>query len=1685
MANKKPVLTPTVDATQAVDGLKKIDQAGKDLGASLEKSGEQGGKGLGAVGEGAEQGAQKVDRATKSIISSIERATAAAKAGGRNTAEFYEALGSTRGVNGAALQPYIDALRQAELAQRNAVGSLDKMGMSAKQTANALRQVPAQFQDIIVGLQGGQAPLTVFLQQGSQLSTVFGGAGVAARALGSYVLGLVNPFTVAAAAGAGLALAYNQGANEGQAFRKALIETGGAAGVTASQLSEGAAAITRFGVTQGKAAEEINKLAAAGVRGAVSLERYAAAALGLERAGSAAADATNKAFEDLGKAPLQASVKLNEAMNYLTRSTYEHIKSLDEQGRHTEAAKAAQDAFAASLEQRTPQLLKNLGYVEHAWLAVKDAVLGVGSAIAGIGRDQTDAESLKALQSQLAARQERNSSLGIKDGKATQDLQEQLNLLSKRVLLTQEAAAAEGLRADQVKAGIAWDKEGEQYLSKAARLRRDITAAQNEGIAAGRTQEEIDKRIAAIREKAGPASGENELASLRAKIRDTQLYIDKLKSITDYTKAQAVENAKLNDGERMAVELQEKLRTSVMGTTRSVLEQELVLARKLGVLQRQAQAEEDQQKAIKKSYDEYVKLIAAVNSSAQSIEEQARKQEAANAVFGKGTSAIEAMTLAQLRHQLAEADSSDSFDQKYIAGLEAKIKAQERFVAALQKADYKTLNQGLDDYLRRIEDEQRISEEELSLAGLTRLERAKIVAHRKAELELARQLAVIDKADLGEAEKEALRAKARGAAVVAAEQGTTRAIKDDWVRTSDEINRRLTDAIIRGFDSGKDAAKTFRDMVNDLVLRPKIEAQVKELTSKLSPSDLSTLGDIAIITDVLSSASGGKWGAAAGQAIGAYVGGPLGAAIGKTLGTWVDKLFSGDAGTPHMGGSSLYSAATGLSVGAGVAGVGSKAGFYSSEAEQLTTQLAKGIVGILDTTAITFGKAAGFAAATGFADDTSKDGAWGALVIKQMDKTLTDWDQNRANEHTPREFADGQAGAEQYIAAVVADTRKALEGIGLPDWAKSMLDKIGASPSIDQFGAVVDQINAIQQAMVSFGRVMPQIAGLTGNAVSDLVQTFGGADAFTQAGAAYYDQFYTEAQKTANVTSTLTTALGGLGLALPTTRDAFRGLVEQQDLNTEAGRKAYATLLQLAPAFAQITSATEEFATAAGRTAAEIAQAGRQALASLAGDRAGLEVELLRAQGNTAGADALARQQALAKITEGLSAADIVAATAAFEYNESLRAQAVALNAATAAQTEATARAAAVANERFGLEGQLLQIQGNTAALRERELATLNETNRGLQLSIYAEQESRAIAAQRLGLEGQLLQVQGNTAELRARELAALDETNRALQQRIYDEQDAQALAQQTARASELAAQALQHVADVLADLGSTRFDLENQLLGLQGNSEEVARRTRERDLAQLTVGLGVEDAAKVAAAYDLNAALRQQIAATEAAQRAAEELAATQARAAEEAARAAEQFKNAWQSVTDSIFSEVARIRGLINGQSPLSFANAQAQFAIATGQARAGDQEAAKLLPGLSQSLLTLAEAQATSLLELQRIRAQAAGSLDLTASLLASRFGLSLPRFDVGTNYVPQDMTAIVHQGEAIVPRAYNPSATAQGRGSDMRLLLEEITALREDARVQALRVVQLQTELNRIVKRWDLGGLPEERTTGATA
>lgn len=274
-------------------------------------------------------------------------------------------------------------------------------GLTAKQLAANLRGVPAQFTDIAVSLQAGQNPLTVFLQQGGQLKDMFGGIGPAAKALGGYVLGLINPFTVAAAAAAALALAYKQGSDETTAFSSALAMTGNTAGVTTGQLSTLAQEISAINGTTGKVAGVLAQLAASVRIPKEAFEGITVAALAFEKATGVAAEETVKNFEKIAKDPAAEILKLNESMNFLTASTYEQIRALQEQGNVQEAATLANTAYEEGLSRTAASVQKNLGYLETGWNAVKSAAKEAWDAALNIGRQDTLDQQIKKLDDQL------------------------------------------------------------------------------------------------------------------------------------------------------------------------------------------------------------------------------------------------------------------------------------------------------------------------------------------------------------------------------------------------------------------------------------------------------------------------------------------------------------------------------------------------------------------------------------------------------------------------------------------------------------------------------------------------------------------------------------------------------------------------------------------------------------------------------------------------------------------------------------------------------------------------------------------------------------------------------------------------------------------------------------------------------------------------------------------------------------------------------------------------------------------------------------------------------------------------------------------------------------------------------------------------------------------------------------
>jgi hypothetical protein len=209
------------------------------------------------------------------------------------------------------------------------------------------------------------------------------------------------------------------------------------------------------------------------------------------------------------------------------------------------------------------------------------------------------------------------------------------------------------------------------------------------------------------------------------------------------------------------------------------------------------------------------------------------------------------------------------------------------------------------------------------------------------------------------------------------------------------------------------------------------------------------------------------------------------------------------------------------------------------------------------------------------------------------------------------------------------------------------------------------------------------------------------------------------------------------------------------------------------------------------------------------------------------------------------------------------------------------------------------------------------------------------------------------------------------------------------------------------ADILSERQDLERQILELQGKTDEI----RKLDLAKLDAS---------------NRALQLQVWAIQDAQ---------------EAAKAADELRQAWSSVGDSIMDEVKRIRGLGDVTGSNTFASLLGQFNAATIAARGGDQDAAKSLPQLSQALLAAASNAATSRQELARVQAQTAASLEVTYGAINK----------LGTAATATSNTALLAAAataQTATAGSNDNTATIADLRSELAALTDEVKQLRND-------------------------------------
>lgn len=340
-----------------------------------------------------------------------------------------------------------------------ATGQMDALGKSTKLAAWQTQQLGFQVHDFFVQIASGGSPMTALVQQGSQLSGTFGGAGNAVRAITSLITPMRLAMGGAAAAVAALGYAFLEGSRQSRQFADAIVLSGNYAGQTEGQFNAMARGIAASGQVSVSAAREFGQaLVATGQVGPQVFERATEAAARYGEATGQTAEEVAKDFASMGRDAVRWAIEHNRSMNFLKAGQIDQIQAFQEAGRAADAQGVIYDALNTRLRQLEP----NLGLIDRALRGTKNAWKDFWDAAFDIGRTETIDDKIRntarAIEGQRSV---------IGNGPTLQRLldQQQQNYQEK----DKQAGAAirEAAEAEKQQAGIAAKSVIDSYLRRA------------------------------------------------------------------------------------------------------------------------------------------------------------------------------------------------------------------------------------------------------------------------------------------------------------------------------------------------------------------------------------------------------------------------------------------------------------------------------------------------------------------------------------------------------------------------------------------------------------------------------------------------------------------------------------------------------------------------------------------------------------------------------------------------------------------------------------------------------------------------------------------------------------------------------------------------------------------------------------------------------------------------------------------------------------------------------------------------------------------------------------------------------------------------------------------------------------------------------------------------------------------
>jgi hypothetical protein len=585
-----------------------------------------------------------------------------------------------------------------------------------------------------------------------------------------------------------------------------------------------------------------------------------------------------------------------------------------------------------------------------------------------------------------------------------------------------------------------------------------------------------------------------------------------------------------------------------------------------------------------------------------------------------------------------------------------------------------------------------------SLIGATDAQRKKALATKRLDLQLEKEITAIKNSPISATEQEAQIARARQRRLDAEKNLNTEIANDfsaEMQKQYDIISNGLSDAVMTGlFEGGKAGRKALRDLIVAELKKPirlVIDAVVNATLGSFIQSLVGGAGGSAASSFAGSATGSAATGGISNMAIGGATLGAQAGAFGQgvasgfsfgapvsSMGTATSASFNAGAtygapvagvlagvyggravsgGYSAMGGSSGNSAVNvGTAIGLAIAGplgaaLGGLAGgaFNRTFGRKLTDVGIRGTLGGetgFEGERYTFEKggtfrkdktrtslleeadrsaiASDFRLIKGSVMELAESAGFGSEAIKDFSTNFQINLKDLSPEDAVKRYQEEFAKVEESMAKAV---------VGTSGYRRENETNIQALTRISSFMSGVN--SAFEK--LGFQTYKLELASL--DAAQSFVDMFGGIEGFSKVMSFFYENFFTEQEKTANLTKDLTTAFGKLGVELPNTREAFRALVVAAK---EAGDDTQVkNLLDLQYAFAELVPVTE--------AVADVVEQLTENMKKLLKERSDLEIELLQVQGRTDEANAALRKIA----TEGFTEAEI----AAYDYNQSLKAQ--------------------------------------------------------------------------------------------------------------------------------------------------------------------------------------------------------------------------------------------------------------------------------------------------------------------------------------------------------------------------------------------------------------------------------------------